>query len=77
MIAKCKFCCNIAHDFNWGNTFFCNQCLRRQIDGDYVSKIPKDKLPKCNPKTCSFGGQHKPNGENDILWFRLRSCGGL
>ncbi len=60
---KCKFCCRIASWFCWGDTHFCEDCHKRQCAGDYVSKIPKNKLPICNPNTCEVGGNHPPNGE--------------
>ena len=64
---KCRYCCKIASWFCWGNTHFCDSCHRRQCNHDYVSKYPKDKLPKCNPKTCEVGGNHPPNGEEFAL----------
>ena len=64
---KCKFCCKIASWFCWGNTHFCDDCHRRQCNHDYVSKYPRDKLPKCNKSTCEVGGNHPPNGEEYAL----------
>ena len=64
---KCKFCCKIASWFCWGTTHFCEDCHKRQCSGDYVSKYPKDKLPKCNRDTCEVGGNHPPNGEEYAL----------
>ena len=64
---KCKFCCKIASWFCWGTTHFCEDCHKRQCNNDYVSKIPKDKLPKCNKATCEVGGNHPPNGEEYAL----------
>ena len=64
---KCKFCCKIASWFCWGTTHFCEDCHKRQCNGDYVSKYSKDKLPKCNKSTCEVGGNHPPNGEEYAL----------
>ena len=64
---KCKFCCKIASWFCWGTTHFCEDCHARQCKGDYVSKYPKEKLPKCNPKTCELRVKHPPNGEEFAL----------
>ena len=64
---KCKFCCKIASWFCWGTTHFCEDCHRRQCNNDYVSKYPKDRLPKCNKATCEVGGNHPPNGEEFAL----------
>ena len=64
---KCKFCCKIASWFCWGTTHFCEDCHKRQCNNDYVSKYPKDKLPKCNKATCEVGGNHPPNGEEFAL----------
>ncbi len=60
---KCRFCCNIASWFCWGATHFCEDCHSRQCKGDYVSKIPKDKLPKCNPSKCPVKMKHPDNGD--------------
>ena len=68
---KCKFCCKIASWFCWGNTHFCDDCHRRQCNHDYVSKYPRDKLPKCNKLTCEVGGNHPPNGEEFALGCSL------
>jgi E3 ubiquitin-protein ligase MYCBP2 len=64
---KCKFCCKIASWFCWGTTHFCEDCHRRQCNNDYVSKYPRDRLPKCNKSTCEVGGNHPPNGEEYAL----------
>ena len=64
---KCKFCCKIASWFCWGTTHFCEDCHKRQCNGDYVSKYTKDRLPKCNKATCEVGGNHPPNGEEYAL----------
>jgi len=64
---KCKFCCKIASWFCWGTTHFCEDCHKRQCNNDYVSKYPKDRLPKCNKATCEVGGNHPPNGEEYAL----------
>lgn len=64
---KCKFCCKIAAFFCWGSTHFCEDCYKRQSMGEYLSKYPKEKLPKCNKDTCEVGGNHAPNGEEFAL----------
>ena len=64
---KCKFCCKIASWFCWGTTHFCEDCHKRQCNGDYVSKYTKDRLPKCNKSKCEVGGNHPPNGEEFAL----------
>ena len=64
---KCKFCCKIASWFCWGTTHFCEDCHKRQCNNDYVSKYPKERLPKCNKATCEVGGNHPPNGEEFAL----------
>lgn len=63
---KCKFCCNIACWFCWGNTHFCEDCHARQCKGDYVSKYTRDKLPKCDGK-CTLKVKHPDNGEEFAL----------
>ncbi|KAL4460977.1 hypothetical protein ABPG74_016449 [Tetrahymena malaccensis] len=69
---KCKFCCSVAQWFCWGTTHFCEPCHKRQCNGDYVSKYPKEKLPKCAGGTkCPVGGSHKPNGEESALGCSL------
>ena len=64
---KCKFCCKVASWFCWGTTHFCDDCHKRQCNGDYVSKYPKSKLPICNKSLCEVGGNHPPNGEEYAL----------
>ena len=64
---KCKFCCNIASWFCWGNTHFCEDCHARQCKGDYVSKYTKDKLPKCIGDKCNLKVKHPENGEEYAL----------
>jgi E3 ubiquitin-protein ligase MYCBP2 len=64
---KCKFCCKIASWFCWGTTHFCEDCHKRQCNGDYVSKYSRDRLPRCNRATCEVGGNHPPNGEEFAL----------
>ena len=59
---KCRYCCRVASWYCWGTTHFCDECHKRQCAGDYVSKYPIDKLPKCDPKVCEVGGKHPPNG---------------
>jgi hypothetical protein len=51
-----------------GSTHFCEPCHKRQVDGDYVSKYTKDKLPKCPGKDkCPLQIDHKPNGDESAL----------
>ena len=65
---KCKFCCNESSWFCWGTTHFCDSCHKRQCNHDYVTKIPKDKLPKCpGPGSCKVKTKHPPNGEEFAL----------
>lgn len=65
---KCKFCCDHAAWFCWGNTHFCEKCHTRQNAGDYVSRLPKDKLPRCpGPRDCPLKMRHPPNGEEFAL----------
>ena len=65
---KCKFCCNIAAWFCWGNTHFCEDCHTKQNAGDYVSRKARDQLPKCKgPATCPLKIRHPPNGEEFAL----------
>ena len=64
---KCKLCCKVASWFCWGTTHFCDDCHKRQCNGDYVSKYPKSKLPICNKSLCEVGGNHPPNGEEYAL----------
>ncbi len=64
---KCRFCCKIASWFCWGTTHFCEDCHARQCAGDYVSKYPKEKLPKCDKAHCEVGGNHPPNGDEYAL----------
>ena len=64
---KCRFCCKIASWFCWGTTHFCEDCHKRQCNGDYISKYPKEKLPKCDKGKCEVGGTHPANGEEYAL----------
>lgn len=65
---KCKFCCGIANYFCWGSTHFCESCHSKQIRGEYVTRIPIDKLPKCSgAKTCPLGIDHPPAGQEYAL----------
>ncbi|KAJ3440543.1 e3 ubiquitin-protein ligase mycbp2 [Anaeramoeba flamelloides] len=58
LIWKCKFCCNVAVWFCWGNTHFCDPCHNK---AGSLPNLPKDKLPKClGPPNCR--GKHPPNG---------------
>ncbi len=65
---KCRFCCSVAQWFCWGTTHFCESCHTRQCKGDYVSKLPKDKLPHCmGIDACPLKIKHPPNGEEYSL----------
>ena len=68
---KCKFCCKVASWFCWGTTHFCDDCHARQCKGDYVSKYPKEMLPKCEKKNCELKVVHPPNGEEFALGCRV------
>lgn len=60
---KCKYCCNVANWFCWGNTHFCTSCHKRQEQGDYLNRKPVSALPKCpGPDKCPLGIDHPPNG---------------
>eukprot|EP01095_Lingulamoeba_sp_RSL-Kostka_P009076 TRINITY_DN3106_c1_g1_i1.p1 TRINITY_DN3106_c1_g1~~TRINITY_DN3106_c1_g1_i1.p1 ORF type:complete len:449 (-),score=163.39 TRINITY_DN3106_c1_g1_i1:81-1427(-) len=61
---KCQFCCAVATWFCWGKTHFCDSCHTKQQNGDYVTRYPKEKLPKCpGKKNCPLRIDHPPNGE--------------
>jgi len=60
---KCKFCCQIACWFCWGNTHFCEDCHKQAVN---VSKLPRDQLPKCS---CNV--EHPPNGEEHCFGCSL------
>lgn len=65
---KCKFCCKVSSWFCWGTTHFCDECHARQCKGDYVTKIPRDKLPICPGKDkCGLKIYHPNNGEEFAL----------
>jgi hypothetical protein len=69
---KCKFCCNIATWFCWGTTHFCEECHQKQIRDQSVTKMSKDKLPKCKGRgKCPSGGMHPENGEEFALGCAL------
>eukprot|EP00483_Globobulimina_turgida_P008473 UN08490 len=61
---KCKYCCNLAVWFCWGNTHFCDAC--HMVAGQkFRAKI--ETLPKCKGKdTCPLGIQHAPNGTGEV-----------
>ncbi len=60
---KCRFCCSVAQWYCWGTTHFCQSCHTRQAKGDYVSKYPASKLPKCpGPALCPLKVMHPANG---------------
>ena len=59
MVNKCKFCCQPATWFCWGNTHFCNDCHEKQIkDRNYSKNGP---FLQCNPRDCKFGSKHPKN----------------
>jgi hypothetical protein len=65
---KCKFCCSIAQWFCWGNTHFCEACHKKQCSGDYVSRKPRNQLPKCpGIAKCPLKVKHPANGEEFAL----------
>lgn len=69
---KCKFCCEISSWFCWGTTHFCESCHAKQCRHEYVTKIPKDKLPKClGAESCKLKIKHPPNGEEFALGCSL------
>lgn len=69
---KCKFCCGVSSWFCWGTTHFCESCHSRQCKGDYVTKIPKNKLPVCEGKNkCGLKIDHPANGEEFALGCSL------
>ena len=41
---KCRYCCNKAIWFCFGNTHFCDPCHRQAFK---VRNMPRNKLPKC------------------------------
>lgn len=69
---KCKFCCNTAQWFCWGNTHFCEACHTRQNNGDYISRKKRSELPVCpGPKKCPLKIKHPANGEEYALGCAL------
>jgi len=64
MVYKCKFCCNVASYFCWGNTHFCIDCHKKQEDHDFMTTKAKKDLPQCpGPEQCPLKIQHPANGE--------------
>ena len=61
---KCKFCCNRAIWFCWGNTHFCDPCHRKAYQ---INKVPRDQLPKCKGKDCEMKMPHPEPGEEFAL----------
>lgn len=55
---KCRFCCGVATFFCFGTTHFCDPCHKRQENGDFVTRIPIDKLPKCPGASCPLKVPH-------------------
>eukprot|EP01119_Soliformovum_irregulare_P019714 TRINITY_DN6305_c0_g1_i2.p1 TRINITY_DN6305_c0_g1~~TRINITY_DN6305_c0_g1_i2.p1 ORF type:complete len:418 (+),score=94.64 TRINITY_DN6305_c0_g1_i2:1097-2350(+) len=47
---KCKFCCSVASWYCWGNTHFCDACHKRQLNREYLNRIPPNLMPKCQGK---------------------------
>ncbi|KAM3145077.1 regulation of axon guidance [Paramecium bursaria] len=68
---KCRFCCNVATYFCWGNTHFCKECHIKQSNGQYLNKLQPNSLPQCIPVKCKSGGKHKPNGQECCLGCSL------
>jgi hypothetical protein len=65
---KCKFCCNVASWYCWGNTHFCDTCHSRQERGDYVTRVDPKTLPKCpGPRFCPIQMKHPPPGEEFLM----------
>eukprot|EP00002_Diphylleia_rotans_P023517 TRINITY_DN4628_c0_g2_i4.p1 TRINITY_DN4628_c0_g2~~TRINITY_DN4628_c0_g2_i4.p1 ORF type:complete len:534 (-),score=81.74 TRINITY_DN4628_c0_g2_i4:58-1659(-) len=60
---KCRYCCNLAVWFCFGNTHFCEQCHQRPYE---ISGMPPHQLPRCN---CSV--RHPPNGQEFSLGCSL------
>merc|ERR1712232_233399 len=56
---RCRFCCNVAVFYCWGNTHFCDPCHKIAQE---IAVRKKEDLPKC---TC--GGKHPPNGDEYCL----------
>lgn len=49
--------------FCWGNTHFCDDCHKKQVAGNHLSKMKKEDLPQClGPGKCPIGGNHDGNG---------------
>ncbi len=69
---KCKFCCSIAVWFCWGTTHFCDPCHKKQLNAEHITKVAKNKLPKCEgPGKCPIGGNHGGNGDTKSLGCSL------
>jgi len=63
---KCRYCCELACWFCFGTTHFCDKCHGKAYE---LPKLPKDKLPKCDKKTCLIN--HPPNGDEYALGCSL------
>ncbi len=61
----------MAQWFCWNTTHFCEPCHKRQVQGDYLTKYARDKLPKCLNDKCPSGGKHPQNGEEFALGCAL------
>lgn len=63
-----QFCCSVASWYCWGSTHFCDACHRRQVAGDYLTRKPRTRLPRCPGKNqCPLGVEHPPNGDEFCL----------
>eukprot|EP01028_Stygiella_incarcerata_P010804 TRINITY_DN579_c0_g1_i2.p1 TRINITY_DN579_c0_g1~~TRINITY_DN579_c0_g1_i2.p1 ORF type:complete len:220 (-),score=36.22 TRINITY_DN579_c0_g1_i2:78-653(-) len=68
MLYKCKFCCNVANWFCWGNTHFCDQCHSKQENGDFLTSKPISKLPQCpGISKCPIKMPHPPPGVEFVI----------
>jgi E3 ubiquitin-protein ligase MYCBP2 len=63
IVWKCKFCCQIACWFCWGNTHFCEDCHKQAVK---ISQTARDLLPKCS---CHV--DHPQNGEEHCFGCSL------
>ena len=64
---KCKFCCQVASWFCWGTTHFCDDCHKRQNNGDYLTRKKEHELPQCGtPAKCPLKLKHPINGKEEF-----------
>jgi len=62
---KCRYCCDIAVWFCWGNTHFCEPCHQKAWT---LKDTPQNQLPVCKGKEyCKLKIDHPPNGEEFSL----------